>query len=217
MFEKKEFSWIIITIIIFTFIIGFTSEPQSKRAEISFFLPLLASALIIITNTTVKKIAAPYYNIKIKYKMWVFQRYGVYNRAYFKKPFPIGLVLPFFVTLISLGLVKPMTLLQFDETNIPEKRLLKRRGGKRYVRKEEMNDSDPAFTAAWGFYALLLLSLIGYFIGFSELARFSLYYGAWNLLPLGKLDGGKLFFGSAFAWGFLVIIYIFLLVGILFL
>lgn len=215
MFSKKEITWIIITIIILAFIIGFITEPQSESAKITIIMPLTASILIILTTTIAKKIAAPYFSIRIEHKVWEFQRYGVYERSHFKKPFPIGLVLPFFLTLLSLGYIKPMTLLQFDVENIPETRLLKRRGHTRALRKQEMNDADPALTAAWGFYALLILAILSSIISiltnlnfFSEITKYSVFYGIWNLLPISQLDGSKLFFGSILSWTILVILYI---------
>jgi hypothetical protein len=149
-------------------------------------------------------VASHRYNIEIEHKMWEFQNYGWGREARFKKPFPIGLVFPLLITLLFNGIIKPLTLLQFDSKNIFEKRILKKRGMKR---KTEINDSDIAFTACWGFYILILLAVLGWLFGIPELTAFSIFYGAWNLIPFGQLDGSKVFFGSIINWVILVILY----------
>lgn len=221
-FTKKELTWMLITIIILAFIIGIISDPSKNTARIEIITPLIASTLIIFTTVITKKIAAPHFNIRIEHRSWEFQRYGYYTRSYFRRPIPIGLLFPFFITLLSLGYIKPMTLLQFDVQDIPETRILKKRGNRRALRKQEMNDSDPGFTAAWGFYALLALAVIGIIIKlitgfslFSQIARYSIFYGIWNLVPISQLDGSKLFFGSILSWVFIAILHIILLLFVL--
>lgn len=215
MFTKKELTWIIIAIIILTFVIGISANIQEKTAEVSLIVPLISSTLIILTTTITKKLVSPIFNIEIEHKIWEFKRYGIYKRAYLKKPFPIGLILPVSLSLISLGFIKFMALLQFDFKNIPSKRILKQRGYARSVRKEEINDSDIGLTAAWGFYSLFLLAIISSILGistniaiFPELAKYSIYYGLWNLIPFGQLDGSKLFFGSVFNWIVITLLYL---------
>lgn len=208
MFNEKELIWIIIVIIIFEFMIVLKIDEQNNLAININPLVLLVPIIIILTNLITKKIAAPFYNIKIEYSIWKFQRFGYYERSYLKKPFPIGLVFPFFMAFFSLGIIKPLTFLQFEAKNLPKKRLLKRRGRER---RSEINESDLAFTSAWGFYALLLVSVIGMLFEFKELALYPVYYTLWNLIPLSNLDGTKLFFGSFPNWVLLLILSIFTL------
>jgi len=206
MFTKKEIIWLIIVIIIGGFVIELTKELKLDLVGFLF------ASIIILFPVIIKKITAPVYNIKIEHKIWHFQRWGWYEKSKLKKPFPIGLILPFFVTIVSLGIIKPFTLLQFDVENLPKKRMLKKRGTYRY---SEINDSDLAFTAAWGFWSLILLAIIGYFINQPELTKYSIYYGLWNLLPISQLDGTKLFFGSLLNWVLLAIAFIIGLIVIL--
>jgi len=210
-FTKKEVIWILIFIIIGSFISFIPIIPNDNPTKI--LTTILIFSIIIITNLATKKISSKHYAIKIEHKLWTFQRWGYYERSYFKKPFPIGLIAPFFLALFSLGYLKPFTFFQFEAENLPAKRLLKAHGQRRAQRKEVINEEDLGYTAASGFYALLLLALIGtlmkpYFPVFgAELAKYSIYFGIWNLLPLGQLDGSKLFFGTTIAWIFIVIIY----------
>jgi len=203
-FSKKEIVWIIISIVIFTFIIIFPNQEFS-------ILLLIAPLIIVLTNVITKKYAANYFNLKITYNVWGFQRYWFTTKSHYKKSIPMGLILPFFLSFFSVGLIKALTFLQFDYENNESKRMLKKRGR---VRRQEVNETDPAFTAAWGFYALIILAIIGSLLDlitgleiFNPLTKYSLYYGAWNLLPISNLDGTKIFFGNLFHWALLAAIF----------
>lgn len=206
MLTKREIIWIIIASLILGFIIEITPELTLSAYG------LLIALIIILTNIISKKIASGYFNIKIEHKIWEFQRFGFYERSKFKKPFPIGLILPFFLAIISLGLIKPLTLLQFDAKNLPKKRTLRKRGSYRY---SEINESDLAFTSAFGFWALIILAIIGGIVKQPQLTAYSIYYGLWNLIPISNLDGTKIFFGSLINWILLVIVYVVSLVIVL--
>lgn len=205
-FTKKEIIWIIIAILVVGFLIEINKELKLD------LIGLLWASIIVLTSVFAKKITAPIYSIKIEHKIWSFKQWWFTKRSHFKKPIPIGLILPFFLSILSLGLIKPFTLLQFDSENLKKKRVLKKRGDYRY---SEINDSDIAFTAAWGFWALILLTIIATFLKQPELAKYSIYYGLWNLLPISQLDGSKLFFGSLINWVLLIIAYVISLVIIL--
>jgi len=199
MFTKKEVSWMIVAILIMGFMIGWSIEPVYSPVV------FLIAALIIFVNVTVKKIVAPHYSIKIEHKIFEFRRWGWYERSKFKKSIPMGLILPFFISFISLGMIKIFTLLQFDYENLKTKRVLRKRGIHRY---SEVNEYDMAFTAAWGFWALIFLAVIGSFFNQPLLSKYAIFYGFWNLIPFGNLDGTKLFFGSFFNWTLLFIAYL---------
>jgi len=213
MLNLKEVIWIIFAIIICGFIY---SLKYPNDLAIKFLLGILVFIVIIVTNTLAKKIAAEYFHIKIETKPWELQRYWFYDKSKFKKPFPVGLILPFILSFFSLGTMNMFTVLQFDYKNNPQKRILKRRGR---IRKTDINESDIAFTSAWGLYSLLILSMLMIFLNsfFSniilrEIARYSVFYGFWNLIPIGKLDGSRLFFGSYLNWFILAIFYLIFLI-----
>jgi hypothetical protein len=205
---KKEVVWIIIAILIMGFMISFSLSPTYSPHI------LLISAIIILTSTITKKIAGEIFNIKVEHKVLDFQRWGYYKRSHLKKPVPMGVILPFFISIISLGIIKPFTLLQFNAENLTKKRIQRARGDRTY-RRTEINESDLGFTAAWGFWALILLAIIGFYLKQPELTKYSIYYGIWNLIPLSNLDGTKLFFGSLINWILLAIVYIISLIVIL--
>lgn len=221
-FTKKEIIWMIIVIIMMSFILGFTTDSKSQSASIRFTNPLIASTLIIFVSAIAKKIGASRNYIKIEQKIWEFQRWSYYKRSKFKKPIPLGLIFSFFLAFFTLGHIKPLVFMQFNGEDIPSKRVLKHRGLRRNRRREVLAEADLGYTAAWGFYSILMLALIGVIIKFffnldfgTDLTNFSIYYGLWNLVPFGQLDGTKLFFGVFLGWIFITIIYLVSLVAII--
>jgi Zn-dependent protease len=202
MFEAKEISWIIIALIVFEFVILFPF-PSSLNP----FL-LLTPVLILSVNLISKKIAASKFSIKIKYKIWEFERYSLHEHSHLKKPFPIGLVFPVLLSFLSMGVMRVFLFLQFDAENIAKKRILKKRG---INQRTEINESDLAFASFWGFFSLIILAIIGSFSViepfFPFLSKYAVFYGIWNLLPISELDGSKLFFGSMILWILTAIMY----------
>tara|TARA_Y100000034_G_scaffold97974_2_gene119831 strand:+ start:858 stop:1487 length:630 start_codon:yes stop_codon:yes gene_type:complete len=196
-FTKKEFVWVIVAIIILGFIIEFS------EAHTITFKGFIYAAVIIFTSILIKNLAADYFYLNIEHKVWEIKQYWFTARGHFKKPIPFGLILPFFIAFVSIGTMKIMTILQFNGKP-SKKKILKKRGSQR---KEEANESDFAFISAWGFWGLIILAIISSLIKQPELAKYALYYGTWNLLPISQLDGSKLFFGSLANWILLVIAY----------
>jgi len=207
MLKKSELIQVIIAILLFEFIIFFPNNIDIRN-----ILLILIPPIIILTNVITKRIAAPYYSIKIRHKIWEFQRFGFIEKSKLKKPFPIGLLFPIIISILTLGLIKMMVFLQFNYKNVPKTRILKKRGFHRF---KEINESDLAFTAAWGFYSLLFIAIIGILIRAifnlnfgTSLALYSIAYGLWNIFPISNLDGTKLFFGSPLTWIILIILYV---------
>lgn len=206
MLEKREVIWIIIAIILFEFIIFFPN-PSEKN-----ILLILIPLIIIPLNLVSKEIAANIFNLRIEHKIWHFQRWGFYSRSHFNKPIPMGLILPFILSFLSLGIIKCFVFLQFDYANNYKKRILKERGR---TRRTDINEADPAYTAAWGLYSLFFLILLSILIhsilkdSFTpELAKYVFFYSFWNLVPISNLDGVKIFFGSFINWIFLVFLFL---------
>lgn len=204
LFSKKEF-WtaIIPVLIVFEFLVYFwpiilsrINPDNFKLAQINPLI-LIVPIIIIFANVIVKKLMAKRYSIKIEHDIWKLQRYAWYDRSHFKKPFPMGIAIPFGISFFTLALVNPLTFMQFDYKNDPYQRIQRKEGR---IRRSEINDSDPAFTAAWGFVVLAAVSLIGTLINFKELAILPVTYSLWNMIPFSNLDGLKLFVGRFFIW-----------------
>lgn len=191
--EKKEITHIIIALILMTLILTlFTPNLLTKTGLIFIATILLFSILILLSNFLGKFLAGKYTGIKISHEIWKFQRYWFTKKRHLKKPFPIGLILSPILFLLSNGRIKALTFLQ---TNLKPKteRILKKRGKKSFYELEEF---DIALIIFWGLTGVLILSLLANLLNFPSLAKLSIYYVIWNIIPISKLDGTQLFLGS---------------------
>jgi len=195
MFSKKE-SWSIITAIILMTIIASLSGliANWNSSALGFITKVLIfSAIIITTSIFAKKAAAYIRHIEIEHQILQLQRFGIYKRAHFKKPIPLGIIFPLLLSVISSGFVKCFTLLQFDSKALPTK-VVKARGFYRY---SEIMERDLAQISFWGLMAVLGIAILADLFTLPDLAKLSIYYSIWNLIPFGQLDGNKIFHGSA--------------------
>lgn len=196
MLKRKELIHVILAIIIMFVIISFTNlitlRTLPTASESQYYLKILGySALIIAAAVFAKKLVAQKIDVDIEHKIFGLQRYWFYKKAYFKKPLPIGAILPLILTAVSGGLIKMFTLLQFDSTALVSK--ASKGGGGPNVRTAEINEADLGLIAFWGTIVILAVSLIAnFFTQTADLAKYALYYSIWNIIPFGQLDGMKL-------------------------
>ncbi len=167
-----------------------------------FFYTVLAFLAIIFINTIAKKITSYYLDSEIKIELWEINRYGFKPGSYFKKPFAMGIFFPIILKIISVGYLTWMACLTFD---VKPKiyRAAKRHGLYAF---SEMTEAHIGRIASAGIMANLIFALVGYLTGFSDFARLSVFYAAFNMIPLSNLDGNKIFFGNIIQWSFLAAI-----------
>jgi len=201
MINIREFSYIIVISIILAFTISLVASLEI------FLYILLTIFLVIMINVLAKKVGCFFLDSEIEIKLWEIRRFGFKPHYKFKKPFPIGAALPIIITVLTFGYVYWMASLVFD-VKAKIYRAAKRWGLYTF---SEMTEWHIGLIAAWGIVANLFFALIGYLIGFSDFARLNIYYAFFNLLPLGELDGNKIFFGSIILWSFLAVL---VLIGI---
>lgn len=203
----KEISYIILAIIVLAFAVNIHAL-QNPGFQYSFiFINLIIVALIVAINIIGKEIAAYYYEARIENKIWMWQRYGFKREQYLKTPLPAGIIVPFFMSLISYGYIIWLAALEFDVFSTSA-RASKRHGKFRFT---EMTDIHIGLIASAGIVLSLISAVIGYiFSGFIppalDFAKLSVFYALFSLLPFGSLDGTKVFFGSRIIWVTLVII-----------
>lgn len=209
----REIIHILLATIVMAFAVSFINISKLSF-PIDFLMALLFFIVIFIFSIGAKKLAAYYLQSDAETKIWQFQRYGLYERSYFKKPIPIGFILPFIVTIITLGYVPWLATTQ-TEIQASKSRVAKRHGIYRF---SEMTDSDMAWITAAGIFVPLVLAVIAYLIDLASLSRLAILFASFNMIPLGNLDGGKIFFGSRVLWTVLAVLcligigYLFLLV-----
>ena len=195
MIKSQEAVSIVIAAIIFTFVVVFRKIFTGNLTSGFIISALLICFFILIINIFAKKIVARYYDISIEHKILGWQRYGIYKRSYFPVSLPAGVILPFILSIISIGYFLFLTFLQFEVTPLLSK--VKKAVG--LYRFSEVTEGEIEWIAAWGIIITLLASIIAYIIGGETLilfAKLSIYYAFWNIIPLGNLDGTKIFFGK---------------------
>ncbi len=170
----------------------------------AIFYSTLAVLAIILINTLAKKVVGYYLETGVEVRFWEIYQYGFKANRHFKKPFPLGAILPLISKLVLFPLKGfiLMTSLVF-EVFPKSHRAAKRHGLYSF---SEMTEYHIGVIAASGIIANLFFAVIGYLIGFTEFSRLSIYYAFLNMIPLSELDGNKIFFGNIIMWSFLAAI-----------
>lgn len=194
----KEIIEILLAIVILSISFSFRNMEEFGTFYI-FFL------IIIAVNVIAKKIVGYIYETEVRNSIWSINRIK-YNRVDTKKNTSM-VWLPLFVSVISLGYFQWLPLLVFNVEPKPE-RASKRHGNYRF---SEVTEWHLAFIVLWGIIANVILASASYFLGFEKLAKLSIYYVVYSIIPLSNLDGSKLFFGNRKVWTMTSIISIILL------
>jgi len=204
MFKANEVGHVLLAIVVFGLVVSFESlfRTDFSVGFLAFLWALLLGAVVILVNVVTKKVVAYILDSEVELKTWTWQRYWYHERSYLKKPMPLGFILPLILSIITLGYVKFLAFLEYD-MYASKSRASKRIG---HVRYSELTETHVGAVGGFGILANLVLSLVAYFLGFGEVARLSMYYAFANILPLGNLDGVKIFFGSRVAWFVLAIV-----------
>lgn len=198
--ETQELIHVIVTMLIL-FVIS--SVSVIFRSDLTLLPPiLLFSILIILVHVFSKKLIAYYLDSSVHHRIWEFQQFGFQDSWKFDKPVPFGLIVPLIVSFFTLGFGKVMTLLTY-ETSALKYRAAKRHGFYSYT---EMTDWHNGLIGAFSIVCLILLSFIAYFPGLETLSKMAAYYAFWNMIPISKLDGTQIFFGSKIIWSVLAIV-----------
>ncbi len=209
MINKREALIIPLVIIIIALSINLS---LNIFAEIKTFLySLLAVAVVILANIFIKKLIAYRLDSEIEVRVWELGRYGFTKDKHSKKPFPLGAFLPILskIILFPLKSFVWMASLVFDV----KPRIY--RGAKRFglYTFSEITEYHLGLIAASGVVINLILSIVGYLLGFPLFARLNIYYAFFNMFPISDLDGNKIFFGNLIMWAFLASL---VLIGMLF-
>jgi hypothetical protein len=180
------FSAILITGIIFAIVPSITFGPE--------IIPQIFVYALILVGVGVgsKKLAAYLLDADVEHELWIFHRFGFWKHWYVNKGLPAGVILPLFLSLFSLGIIKLPTILTY-EARAATHRAAKRFGFYSYA---SMTDWHNALIAASSFLGFWILALSAYVAGHEYLVQMTAWYAVASLLPFSKLDGTQLFFGS---------------------
>ncbi|MEK6823712.1 MAG: hypothetical protein AABY06_01635 [Nanoarchaeota archaeon] len=198
MINHKE----ILTIIGVSIIIAFSITLLSSFS--AFLIALLSVFAVIIINVFAKKLTGEFFELKTEIKLWEFKRWGYKHNQSFKKNIPAGAIFPILSRIIFFPLkgFVWMAPLVFD-VRAKIYRTAKRHGIYSF---SDVSEDHLAYIAGAGILINLLAAALGYLIGFSEFAKFNIWFAFFNLIPLSNLDGNKIFFGNKVLWSFLATI-----------
>lgn len=185
MLTQKEFLRIFVVWIILSFMVSFIDVFR-------FLKTLAAFAIILTVFIGAKKLVAYYYEAEEEEKIWYWDRYWFSKKARLKHPIPLGIILTLITPFLTLGSIIWLATTR-TEVKPKNSRAVKRHGFYSY---SELTEWHLALISAAGILSLLVLAPIAYIFNWSLLVRLSIYFAAYNVLPLSKLDGTKIFFGS---------------------
>lgn len=201
--KKKEIGQLITAIVILGFVSGFFELFTGDLK--SFFIILGFSAIIIGINILAKKIMASRLDADVEHEIWKMERFGLKTERHLNKSVLTGLIIPLFISIITLGSIKLMSILTY------ETRALKRRAAKRFgpYSFTEMTDYHNALVGSAGIIACLIITFVTYWFPgdlLNTLTKMSTFYAFFNLIPFSKLDGSQIYFGSRVLWSVLAVI-----------
>src|SRR3989338_4285032 len=134
--------------------------------------------------------------MSVEHELWHVKRWGIKTKQHFKNEFPFGIIVPLFFTIATLGFIKAPMFLTY-ETSALKHRAAKRFGFYSYTEVTEWHNS---LVGAAGVISLFILSVFSYAFGFEYFAKMTAFYSFTSLIPLAKLDGTQIFFGSRILW-----------------
>jgi Zn-dependent protease len=199
MINKKEVFVMALIIVIITLSLSLSLNFAENLKGVLY--AFIAVSLVILSNVFAKKIIAYKLDSEIEMKIWEVGKYGFTKDKNEKKPFPLGAFLP----LLSKIILFPFKTFVWMASLVFDVKPRIYRGAKRYglYTFSEITEYHLGLIAASGIAVNLILSIVGYFLGFPLFARLNIYYAFFNMLPISELDGNKIFFGNLLLWSFL--------------
>ena len=184
----KEVATIILATIVLAIAVAFKDSTIFYAATISFLI-------IFVVNIITKKIVGYIFETDVKTKFWTWYQYGFRTDWHFKKPIPM-LWLPLILVLFTKGFFLWLGILEFDVVAKTE-RVSRRHGLYRFT---QVTEHHMAWIAILGLATNLVFAIGGYVLGFELFTKLSIYFIAWSMIPLGRLDGSKILFGGKTKW-----------------
>ena len=122
--KDKEIIHIILAIVTLGIVYGLNEIIQADFKALSIII--VFSAIIIGVNILSKKAIASRLDADVEHEIWQVKRFGFHPGDNFKKSISAGILIPLFVTIVTLGSINMMTIMTY------ETRALKRRAAKRF-------------------------------------------------------------------------------------
>ena len=201
--NTKEHSKELLIIILAAIVLAITVSFNNRAI---FYTAITNFLIILLVNITVKKIVGYYFETDVKTKFWTWYQYGLRTDMHFKKPVPM-LGLPLIISLFTKGFFWWLPILEFDVVAKTE-RVSRRHGLYRFT---QVTEHHMAWIAIWGLIANLIFAISGYILNFELFAKLSIYFIAWSVIPISRLDGARILFGGKTKWSIIFTIAMILL------
>jgi len=167
----------------------------SINRYIYFIIPVL---FFFLVNYFTKMIFAHKLGFKIRTKFLTFKRLWFGEQNKFPFAMPAWIIFPLLFSFLSYSAIKLLTILGFDyETTI-----------KRIRREFEFIEYDVAKISIAGLISCFFFVLLFYYLKIYEFALVGIWFVLSNSLPLGSLDGSKIFHASWITWSFYFIFFL---------
>jgi Zn-dependent protease len=191
----KQLGHILSILIIISFI---ASVVEFQAISLAGFLVMaVIMGIIFFAYILTKKLTASYFRADEETRIWSIERYGLRPHHYFTKEVPLGVILPVIVLVLSLGTVPWYGCLQSDVKPNKYKQV---RSKSSLLSFTALGDTDLALISASGIISSLVIAFFAYVINAPLLSKLAIHFAFFNMLPLGNLDGGRIFFGNRPLW-----------------
>ena len=108
-------AFVVLVALIIAPMMFFNASPTIPEA-------LLFAFIILLVAISSKKMFAFLLESEVEHQIWTLERWGLHKQDKFKKPLPLGIILPIIITLFSFGTARLMSLLTYETT--PKKTVL---------------------------------------------------------------------------------------------
>ncbi|MFH1210011.1 MAG: hypothetical protein V1663_04450 [archaeon] len=202
---SKEVKTLLLAVIVLTLIFAFNDNKPSfilSNWLSNLFLVLFLVIITLLFHIAGVKLAANYFDQEARFKFWHIKQFYFTEKRHLPLPFPIGIIIALFFTLISNGTSFFTAITTFEISN-------KKRIGRSFP---NISEKEIAFICFWGIFANLVLLMFFKFINIPQGVLINSWFIIWNLLPITDLMGSQMFFSYRILYlFFLFFIIIFLL------
>ena len=205
-FSRKEVGSLLIGAVVLGVVFGF--DDKQPVFELGFwlmnlFVVMLVAFLSLVLYEAGHKAVASRLGCSSTAELWCARRFSLAEQyPPLRKGgsgFPLGAAIPLLLTLLSRGVVKCAAVMVSRITPDPRKRL-----GREFVRLSEFDEarialSGPLVAVVVAAFGKMVLgsSLLGI-----QVVSMNALLALWNMVPVPRLDGMKVYFGSPLLYTF---------------
>jgi len=194
--EKREILHLFAAAVVLFAVVGFGFVLKGNWQELPRVF--VFSVALIAVVVLFRKAMASMVDADVEHELWFVSRYGWKAHHHLEKEAPAGIIFPIFFSIFSIGGAIVPTIMTY-ETKALKRRAAKRFGYYSYI---EMTDWHHSLIGAAGIVGALIFATVLYFLKFDLefYAIVATLYAFFNMVPISKLDGAQIFYGSRIVW-----------------